>query len=63
MNRLHLFAAASGLVVLASCSQDEVIQVQRDKEPLPISFRAGMSSRVNPDLDYTPNPSTFYVSA
>ncbi len=63
MNRLHLFAAASGLVVLASCSQDEVIQVQRDKEPLPISFRAGVSSRVNPDLDYTQNPSTFYVTA
>ncbi len=63
MNRLSLTAVAGGLVLLASCSQEEVIQVPKDKEPLSIAFRAGVATRVNPDLDYTTNPSTFYVSA
>lgn len=63
MNRFHLFAAASGLMVLASCSQEEVPIAQQTKGDLPISFRAGVLSRVNPDLDYTSNPATFYVTA
>lgn len=63
MNRLSLAAVAGGLVVLASCTQEEVSIVTQDKEGAPISFRAGVASRVNPDLDYTYNPATFYVTA
>ncbi|MDE5850534.1 MAG: fimbrillin family protein [Muribaculaceae bacterium] len=63
MNRLSLTAVAGGLVVLASCSQEEVSTVVQNKDGLPISFRAGVSTRVNPDLNYIQNPATFYVSA
>ncbi len=65
MNRLSLFALAGGLVCLASCSQEEVNPVGpvNNGDGLPISFRAGMATRVNPDLDYTTNPATFYVTA
>lgn len=64
MNKLSLTAVAGGLVVLASCSQEEVSSGHKGTtEGLPISFRAGVSTRVNPDLDYTQNPATFYVSA
>lgn len=65
MNKLSLTAIASGLIVLASCSQEEVptVKPSNDGDGLPISFRAGVSSRVNPDLDYTTNPATFYVTA
>ncbi|MDE7350012.1 MAG: fimbrillin family protein [Muribaculaceae bacterium] len=63
MNRLSLVAVAGGLVVLASCSQEEVSTVTKNKDGLPISFRAGVSTRVNPDLNYIQNPATFYVSA
>ena len=61
MNKLSLTAIASGLIVLASCSQEEVptVKPSNDGDGLPISFRAGVSSRVNPDLDYTTNPATF----
>ncbi|MDE6270342.1 MAG: fimbrillin family protein, partial [Muribaculaceae bacterium] len=53
-----------GLVVLASCSQEEVVSPgHQNKDGLPISFRAGVATRVNPDLDYTTNPSTFYVTS
>lgn len=62
MNRLFLTAVAGGLVVLASCSQEEVPTIQKEKEGIPISFRAGVATRVNPDLDYTSNPATFYVT-
>ncbi|MDE6637801.1 MAG: hypothetical protein K2K32_06160 [Muribaculaceae bacterium] len=63
MNRLSLTAVAGGLVVLASCSQEELTKSPQTHEALPISFRAGMSTRVNPDLNYIQNPATFYVSA
>lgn len=65
MNRLSLFALAGSLVILASCSQEEVSvpTVPQGTGEIPISFRAGVSSRVNPDLDFTTNPSTFYVTA
>ncbi len=64
MNRLFLTAVAGGLVVLASCSQEEVTPNKNgNKEGLPISFRSSVATRVNPDLDYTQNPATFYVSA
>ncbi|MDE6018822.1 MAG: fimbrillin family protein [Muribaculaceae bacterium] len=62
MNRLSLTAVAGGLVVLASCSQEEITK-STQAEALPISFRAGVATRVNPDLDYTSNPATFYVTA
>lgn len=63
MNKLHSIAFAGCLAVLASCSQEEMTQLNQAKEDLPISFRAGVVSRVNPDLDYTSNPATFYVTA
>ncbi|MDE6741727.1 MAG: hypothetical protein K2J58_05285, partial [Muribaculaceae bacterium] len=63
MNKLSLTAVAGGLVVLASCSQEELTKAPQTHEALPISFRAGISTRVNPDLNYLQNPSTFYVSA
>lgn len=50
-------------MVLASCSQEEMTKSPQAQEALPISFRAGVATRVNPDLDYTSNPSTFYVTA
>lgn len=64
MNRLSLSAVAGSLVILASCSQEEVSvpTVPQGTGDIPISFRAGVSSRVNPDLDFTTNPSTFYVT-
>lgn len=62
MNRLFLTAVAGGLAVLASCSQEEVVP-NKQKEGMPISFRAGVATRVNPALDYTSNPATFYVTA
>lgn len=63
MNRLSIIAASGGLILLASCSQEEVIKNRQPQEALPISFRAGISTRVNPDLNYIQNPSTFYVTA
>ncbi len=62
MNRLFLAAVAGSLTVLASCSQEEVVPA-KEKERMPISFRAGVATRVNPDLNYVTNPSTFYVTA
>ncbi|MDE5839297.1 MAG: fimbrillin family protein, partial [Muribaculaceae bacterium] len=59
-----LIAAAGGMIVLASCSQEELSTVQKGNgDGFPISFRAGVTTRVNPDLDYSTNPATFYVSA
>lgn len=64
MNRFFFTATAVGsMALLASCSQEEVSTVKQNKEGLPISFRAGVSTRVNPTLDYTSNPATFYVTA
>ncbi|MDE5871276.1 MAG: fimbrillin family protein, partial [Muribaculaceae bacterium] len=63
MNRLSLTAVAGGMIVLASCSQEDVTKAPQKQEPYPISFRAGVATRVNPDLDYTNNPATFYVTA
>lgn len=64
MNRHSLIAAAGGLVVLASCSQEEMTKVSpSQQEPYSINFRAGISTRVNPDLNYIQNPMTFYVTA
>ncbi|MDE5586069.1 MAG: hypothetical protein K2I92_06980 [Muribaculaceae bacterium] len=64
MNRLSLVAVAGGLAALASCSQEEVTgPIKSNHEGLPISFRAGVATRVNPDLNYVQNPATFYVSA
>lgn len=63
MNKLSLAAVAGGLVVLASCSQEEVTKEPRPQEGMPISFRAGVGTRVNPDLNYLQNPATFYVTA
>lgn len=62
MNKLSLTAIAGGLVILASCTQEELSTGTGQKE-LPISFRAAVSTRVNPNLDYTSNPATFYVTA
>lgn len=63
MNRFFLTAVAGGLLVMASCSQEEITkQKPVINESFPITFRAGMSTRVNPELDYTSNPSTFYVT-
>ncbi len=64
MNRFSLSAALGGLILLSSCSQEEISPVRPvNGDGLPISFRAGVASRVNPDLDYTSNPATFYVTA
>lgn len=65
MNRLFLTAVAGGLLVMASCSQEEITKQKPviNNEGFPISFRAGVSTRVNPDLDYTSTPATFYVTA
>ena len=65
MNRLFLTAAAGSLVALASCTQEEITKEKPviNHDGLPISFRAGVSTRVNPELDYTSNPATFYVTA
>ena len=64
MNKLCLTAVAGSLVAFASCTQEEVTPAPtKAKEDFSIAFRAGVLSRVNPDLDYTGNPSTFYVSA
>lgn len=65
MNRLFLTAAAGSLVALASCTQEEITREKPviNHDDLPISFRAGVTSRVNPDLDYTSTPATFYVTA
>lgn len=64
MNKLSLIALAGGLAALTSCSQEEVgSKVTQSNDGLPISFRAGVATRVNPDLNYIQNPSTFYVSA
>ncbi|MDE6334989.1 MAG: fimbrillin family protein [Muribaculaceae bacterium] len=63
MNRLSLTAMAGGLLLLASCSQEEVMKAPQTQEAFPISFRAGVTTRVNPDLDYSTNPATFYVTA
>lgn len=64
MNKLFFTAVAGGLMVLSSCSQEEVSKnVPSVTGELPISFRAGVTTRVNPDLDYSNNPSTFYVTA
>ena len=62
MNRLFLTAVAGSVLAFSSCTQEEVtpVKAQRDYS---IAFRAGVASRVNPSLDYTSNPSTFYVSA
>ena len=50
-------------MVLASCSQEEMTKAPQTTGDFPISFRAGVGTRVNPDLDYMYNPSTFYVTA
>lgn len=63
MNRLFLTAVAGGMIVLASCSQEEVSQGPKSNDGLPISFRASVATRVNPELNYTSNPATFYVTA
>lgn len=63
MNKLFLTAVAGSLVALTSCTQEELSPGKVEKENLPISFRAGVASRVNPDLNYIQNPATFYVSA
>lgn len=64
MNRFSLSAVLGGLILLSSCSQEEISAVHPNTgEGLPISFRAGVASRVNPALDYTSNPATFYVTA
>lgn len=64
MNRFSLSAVFGGLILLSSCSQEEISAVRTDNsEGLPISFRTGVSSRVNPSFDYTQNPATFYVTA
>lgn len=63
MNKLSLTAVAGGLIVLASCSQEEVAKPEKSKEGMPISFRAGVDTRVNPAFDYSQNPQTFYVTA
>ncbi|MBD5216368.1 MAG: hypothetical protein HDS78_07640 [Bacteroidales bacterium] len=51
------------MFAFSSCTQEEVSAPVKAKGDCYISFRAGVLSRVNPDLDYTSNPSTFYVSA
>lgn len=63
MNRLSLIAVAGGLALLASCSQEELTKTPQQQDPYSINFRAGVATRVNPDLDYVNNPATFYVTA
>ena len=64
MNRLFLTAVAGSVLAFSSCTQEEEVTPTKVKgEDYSISFRAGVATRVNPDLDYTTNPSTFYVSA
>ena len=62
MNKLFLTAVAGGMLAFSSCTQEDVTPVKPIGDRT-ISFRAGVASRVNPELDYTGNPSTFYVSA
>ena len=62
MNKLFLTAVTGSLVALSSCSQEDVTPVKAERD-YSISVRAGVASRVNPELDYTGNPSTFYVTA
>lgn len=65
MNRFSLSAVFGGLILLSSCSQEEMSAVRSDnnQEGLPISFRAGVSSRVDPNFNYLQNPATFFVTA
>ena len=63
MNKLFLTAAAGSLFAFSSCTQEDVTPEAKAKGDFDISFRAGVATRVNPDLDYTGNPSTFYVTA
>ena len=63
MNKLFLTAVAGGLLAFSSCTQEDVTPAKVGERDFSISFRAGVASRVNPELDYTSNPSTFYVSA
>ena len=63
MNKLILTAVTGSLLAFSSCTQEELTPAKVKKDDLSISFRAGVASRVNPDLDYSTNPSTFYVSA
>ena len=63
MNKLILTAVTGSLLAFSSCTQEELTPAKVKKDDLSISFRAGVASRVNPDLDYTTNPSTFYVTA
>ncbi len=63
MNKLFLTAVAGCLVLSTSCSQEDVTPSSNNNKEFPISFRAGVASRVNPDLNYVSNPSTFYVTA
>lgn len=62
-NIFFLTVFAGGLAGLASCSQEEVPKASQIEEGTPISFRAGVATRVNPDLNYITNPYTFYVTA
>ena len=63
MNRLSSIVVIGGLLILASCSQEELIKTPQQQGSMPISFRAGVATRVNPDHDYTKNPAAFYVSS
>ena len=62
MNKLFLTAVAGGMLAFSSCTQVDVTPAKA-KEDYSITFRSGVTTRVNPDLDYTGNPATFYVSA
>lgn len=63
MNRLiSLLAISGGMLLLASCSQDEIIPDAKTKAGIPIEFRAGISSRVNPDFDYSSRMGSIYVT-
>lgn len=50
-------------MILVSCSQEEIIQDKSQGDGLALEFRAGMGTRVNPNLDYSKGaPATFYAT-
>lgn len=64
MNRLSFLLPLVGIVLLPSCSQEEILPNRTHKASIPIKFQAGVTSRVDPILDYSvSSPATFYVTA
>lgn len=62
MNRLKFLLPMAGVMVLASCSQEELIQGSESGKGSQVSFRSGMGTRVNDFYNYKIVPSQFYAT-